>query len=242
MDGPARPLTDHLGAVLTQHATRIGHVVEDVAATDGAALVLRRDVVDFADLHGHDVTVFGQSRRHQADVSPAIGSHGRHRLVNRAQDEIWRSDRPCSGIGKIPRRWHVGPVAFRSSVVRPCLNLGQLFAAERIVVLEGGVDADVLLHEPRGHRAHAIPDGGAVPNPPGHWPYFVVAPERHGCATTCAVAAYATALEDGRDVSRVRDRGRIDAEVGCSVQMQLVVSDTRIVRLSAHRDRQRKKG
>ena len=123
-------LRDDRVAILVEDPNRIRHVVPDVASAYGLAVQIFWNVVNLPDLNGPHVSVFRETRRHEPDVSPPIGSNGRYRHGLRAENQIWFADRPPSGIDSITRRRHVSRIAPGSSVVHPRLDLCQLLVAE----------------------------------------------------------------------------------------------------------------
>ena len=171
--------------------------------------------------------VFRETCRHDADISPPVGPDRGNRHVDGPQHQVRLPEHPSLVGWELERRRHVGRIALGNSVVHPGLDLGQLFVAEGVAVLES-LDSDTGLNEERGHGAHAVPDGRAIPDARGVAPRLLVRGEGHGRPTAGPVAILAAPLENGRNVLGERDVFRIDTEVSRREQIGRNVADTAV--------------
>ena len=190
------------------------HVVDDVPLAHRlpAVVLLVFDVINFADLHGPDITILLQSGRKALDLTPPVGVPTSHEHFFGDRDEVG-PDGPLCIVIKHPDGGQIRWITFGRAVVRPSGDHRDLLIAEGGVLLVL-LDADVFLDVPGRHGAGTVTDRRALFDPPGKPPRFVVRDERHGGHTHRVVAILAAALQDRRDVLVERHVFRIKSDIG----------------------------
>ena len=221
--------------MLPGHPSAVDQVVDDPPGSHGlSSRALSGHVVDLPDLHRlHPAVLLQPDDIERLNLAPPVRGSALHNELSGAHDQV-RLDPPAVFSRQIQLHSQVRQVAFRRSVVGPCLDHRQLHVRQRRVLLVL-LDAEVLLHVPRRHRAHPVPDRRLRLDPPGVPSHLLVARQRHGTRSTRAVAVHAAPREYRRDVLRERHPCGIPAEVRGREEVRLVV--TRYVGLGRQRRR-----
>ena len=198
-----------------QHARAPDHVVHDEAAADRVAPAVfpvpaLRHVVHLADLDGLHVAVLGEARGHALDVPPPIGRVPLHQHLGELDDQVRLARGPHDVVVELQRGRQIRRVALGGAGPPPGVEHCDLPLVERHVVLEV-LDADVLLHVPRGHGAGPVPDLGPAGNHARVGLDILIRDERHRGDAVVAVAAHAGPLQDRRDVTAEGHTVRLDA-------------------------------
>ena len=85
--------------------------MERIASADCLDRAAFWNVIDFADLHSRDVTVLGEARWNEPDVSPPIRPRGWNGHLLRFQHQVRFADRPIVRVVEVEGRRHVGRIA-----------------------------------------------------------------------------------------------------------------------------------
>ena len=227
--------------ILIQNANPIVHVVPDETPTHRAfeGRIVEGEITDLSDLHGPHISVFEESGREHAEISPLVRPDHRHCHRVHRDDQIRLAELPRHATGPtldwFPARrterqgavGRVGGITLGRSVVHPSLDLRQLFVLQVLGVAEF-LDPDISFYEERWHRPPAVPDGGPFFNPLRPPPHLLICPERHGRHAIGRVALHAVLAENGGDVLVVGHRRWIDPEIRRRVEIRLGVGETTI--------------
>ena len=230
MNGPTRSSSNQFRFIFTQDPTGIGHVVPHITPTHCATRGPCRNIVDLSYLYRLHIAVFSQAGWHETDISPPIRANSWDHYLPRAEHQIRFSNRPGLALGKLALLRHVCRITFWSSIIGPRLDLREFFITERRVILEL-VDTNVFLDKERRHSSHPIPNSCAIFDSRGQAPDLFICGKRHRRPTANPMAVLATPLKDRCDILRKSDRFSINTEIRCRIKMDLMVTDTRIVRL-----------